>query len=63
MVDHVNPERAYHRVFHTGESPAISQKFAHFTPPRKIPPLNFYSPTPPPTKQQFASYNPIKQHF
>ena len=28
----------------------------------KIPPLNFYS-APPPTKQQFSSYNPTKTAF
>ena len=63
---------AGYRVFPTGgmgegASPFTSQKFAHSSPPRKIPPStlplpppNFYSPT---TKQRFSSYNPIKTAF
>ena len=40
MVDHVNPKIAHDKVFRTremGGSPPTSQKFAHFSQPRKIP--------------------------
>ena len=62
MVDHVNPKIAHHRVFHTGESLLPVENLLILPQQEKIPPLNFYS-APPPTKQQFSSYNPTKTAF
>ena len=62
MVDHVNPERAYHRVFHTGESLPPAENLLIPPQQEKLPLLNFWS-APPPNKQQFSSYNPIKTAF
>ena len=61
MVDHVNPEIAHHKVFHTWGS-LHQPKICSFCPPRKITLTKFLFPLPS-TKQQFSSYNPIKTAF
>ena len=46
-----------------GESPQLC-KSLRIPPPRKIPhPPTYHIFIPPPTKQQFSSYNPIKTAF
>ena len=65
MVDHVKPNIAHHRVFRTGESPHQPKFCSSPSAPyqEKLPPKNFYPPTPPPIKRQCSSYNPIKTAF
>ena len=68
MMDHVNQKIAHHRVFHTGgiegggsPGPPLTQKFAHSTPPGKIPHHQIIIPSAvphtalPPTKSQSPS--------